>query len=192
MRPTLAATADSSMLRRRTRAVHFTVTQRTAYGTLTPPEGIGLGDRDRYRRAMGIAAELLRTSWEESANRLTRRCEGLTDEEYLWAPTDDAWTIRPDRERPGRWTYDYDFAPPPPAPITTIGWRLVHIIADNEIYWEYAFGARQRTFPDLVVPGTALEALQGWHDSRRPITGWLSTATDTDLAELRPSHLVTR
>jgi hypothetical protein len=138
---------------------------------------------------MGIATELLRTSWEESANRLTRRCEDMTDEEYLWTPTADAWTIKPDPERPGRWTYDYDFAPPPPAPITTIGWRLVHIIANNEIYWEYAIGAQQRTFPDLVVPSTALEALQGWHDSRRPITDWLSTATDTDLAELRPSHL---
>src|SRR5688572_18552740 len=59
---------------------------------------------------MGIATELLRTSWEESADRLTRRCEGLTDDEYRWTPTADAWTVRPDPDRPGRWTYDYDFA----------------------------------------------------------------------------------
>ena len=96
---------------------------------------------------MGVATELLRTSWEQSAHRLARRCQGLTDAEYLWAPTSDAWTIRPDPDRPGRWTYDYDFEPPPPAPVTSISWRLVHIIADNEIYWEYAFGPRERTFP---------------------------------------------
>ena len=138
---------------------------------------------------MGIAAKLLRTSWQESADRLTRRCDGLTGEEYLWSPTADAWNIKPDPERPGRWTYDYDFAPQLPAPITTIGWRLVHVIADNEIYWEYAFGPQQRTFLDLVVPSTVTEALQGWHDSRRPITEWLRTATDADLAEPRPSHL---
>ena len=152
-------------------------------------EEIGQGDGHRYRHTMGIATELLTTSWEESADRLTRRCEGLTDDEYRWTPTADAWTVRPDPDRPGRWTYDYDFAPPPPAPITTIGWRLVHISADNEIYWEYAFGPRQRTFPDLAVPGTAAEALLVWHDSRRPITDWLRTATDADLAEPRPSHL---
>jgi hypothetical protein len=138
---------------------------------------------------MGIATELLITSWEESANRLTRRCEGLTDEEYLWSPTADAWTIKRDPDQPGQWTYDYDFAPPPPAPITTISWRLVHIIADNEIYWEYAFGSRQRTFADLAVPSTATQAMRAWHASRRPITDWLRTATDTDLAEPRPSHL---
>jgi hypothetical protein len=65
----------------------------------------------------------------------------------------------------------------------------VHIIADNEIYWEYAFGPRQRTFPDLTVPSTAAEALEVWHDSRRPITEWLRTANDADLAEPCPSHL---
>ena len=28
-----------------------------------------------------------------------------------------------------------DFAPAQSAPITTIGWRLVHVIVDNEISW---------------------------------------------------------
>ncbi len=138
---------------------------------------------------VSIAAELLRTSWEESAERLRRRCENLSNEEYLWLPSPDAWTIKPDPSRPGRWTYDYDFDPPPPAPLTSIGWRLVHITADNEIYWEYAFGARRRTFPDLDVPSTAAAAMEAWHHSRRPISDWLRTATDADLAERRPSHL---
>ena len=39
------------------------------------------------------------------------------------------------------------------------------------------------------MPSTATEAVQVWHDSRRPITDWLRTATDPDLADPRPSHL---
>jgi hypothetical protein len=44
--------------------------------------------------------------------------------------------------------------------VTTISWRLVHIIANNEIYREYAFGPGRRTFPDLEVPHTARQALE--------------------------------
>jgi hypothetical protein len=138
---------------------------------------------------MGIATELLLTSWEASGHRLQQRCDGLTDDEYFWLPVPDAWTIRLDPARPGRWTYDYDFAPPPPHPITTICWRLVHLIADNEIYWEYAFGPGRRTFPDLEVPHSAAQAMDAWQRSRRPIARWLRTATDADLVEPRPSHL---
>ena len=133
--------------------------------------------------------KLLARSWIESGARLQERLSDLSDEEYLWLPTDDGWTIHPDPSRPGRWTYDYDFAPPPPAPMTSIAWRLVHIIADNEIYWEYAFGPGRRTFPDLIVPTTVSTALVAWRDSREPITQWLATATEEDLAEVRPSHL---
>src|SRR5919112_1311949 len=110
---------------------------------------------------MSIAADLLRTSWDISGRRLKQRCDGLTDDEYFWSPVPDAWNIKPDPDRPGRWTYDYDFEPPAPAPVTTIAWRLVHLIADNEIYWEYAFGPGRRTFPDLDVPHSARLA---WSD----------------------------
>lgn len=136
-----------------------------------------------------VAVSLLRASWLASGARLEQRCAGITDDEYLWRPTKDSWNLRPDPDRPGRWTYDYDYAPPPPAPVTTIAWRLVHLIADNEIYWEYAFGPGLRTFPDLQVPPTALEALAQWRDSRQPVTDWLEAATDSDLVQPRPSHL---
>ena len=68
---------------------------------------------------------------------------------------------------------------------------MVHLIADNEIYWEYAFGPGERTFPDLEVPHTARRALDLWRASREPVTKWLQTATDEDLLEPRPSHLGT-
>jgi uncharacterized damage-inducible protein DinB len=127
--------------------------------------------------------------WERTAERLYRRCQDLSDDEFFWEPVPGCWNIRPDPATAGRWTYEYDFDPPPPHPVTTIGWRLVHIAADNWIYWEHAFGPAARNFPDLDVPHTAAAALEDWSNSRRPISRWLRSATDEDLKEPRPSHL---
>jgi uncharacterized damage-inducible protein DinB len=135
---------------------------------------------------VGSAVEAIRTLWMTSGDRLLGRCAGLSDDEYFWEPAPGSWNVV--RSANG-WTYPYEFAPEPPAPVTTIAWRLVHIAADNWIYWEWAFGPGERTFPDLVVASTAAEALQDWQDSRVPITEWLLGADDDQLAEGRPSHL---
>jgi hypothetical protein len=82
-----------------------------------------------------------------------------------------------------------DFDPPHPHPVASIGWRFVHLIGDNEIYMEYAFGPGLRSFPDLPVHGTADEVLADWENSCRPVTAWLASARDSDLLEPRPSHL---
>ncbi len=139
------------------------------------------------RRRVGV--DLLRRAWRSSADRLERRCAGLTDAELVWEPVPGSWNLVADREHPGSWTYPYDFSPPEPHPVTTIGWRLVHVAADNWIYTEHAFGPGARNFPDLRVPGTADEVLADWRASREPIEAWLDGAGDEDLAELRPSHL---
>jgi uncharacterized damage-inducible protein DinB len=73
--------------------------------------------------------------------------------------------------------------------VTSIGWRFAHLIGDNEIYMEHAFGPGLRNFPDLPVHGTADEVLADWENSRRPVTAWLRSASDADLLEPRPSHL---
>jgi hypothetical protein len=138
---------------------------------------------------MAGEAGLLAHLWESTAERLRQRCRGLSDEEFFWEPVPDAWNIRRDPARPGRWTYEYEYDPPPPHPVTTIGWRLVHLAADNWIYWEHAFGEGTRNFPDLDVPHTAATALQGWSESRRPISRWLKASSGPDLHEPRPSHL---
>jgi DinB superfamily len=124
--------------------------------------------------------------WERADERLDRRLSGLTDAEYFWAPVPDAWTVY---EGTTGWTYDYDFAPPPPAPVTTIAWRLVHIAANNWIYWDYAFGTAAKTFPDLTVPSTADDARRNWRASAAPVAAWLATAKPADLDEPRPNHL---
>ncbi|MGP3966424.1 DinB family protein [Streptomyces sp. 6N223] len=62
---------------------------------------------------------------------LRPRFEGLTDEECLWEPAPGCWSVRPDGA--GGFTRD-DVAPgepdPEPAPLTTIAWRMGHLIAD--------------------------------------------------------------
>jgi hypothetical protein len=54
---------------------------------------------------------------------------------------------------------------------------------------EHALGPGLHNFPNLPVHATADEVLADWENSRRPVTAWLTSATDTDLLELRPSHL---
>lgn len=98
----------------------------------------------------------------------------------------NAWTAF---EGEHGWTYQYEFAPPPPAPVTTIAWRLHHIAANNWIYWEYAFGAGRLTFPDLVVHHTAEAAIADWQASMIPIVAWLQDATEETLDQMRPNHL---
>jgi len=132
---------------------------------------------------------LLRRWWELSAERFQQRCQGLTDAELFWEPVPGSWNLIADPEHPGGWTYPYDFSPPPPHPVTTIGWRLVHVAANNWIYTEHAFGPGLRNFPDLPVHGTAHELLADWRSSRKPVTAWLESANDADLGEPRPSHL---
>ncbi|MGO1172893.1 MAG: DinB family protein [Actinomycetaceae bacterium] len=66
------------------------------------------------------------------------RLGGLTDAEYLWEPVEGAWSVRhredpaPDtvtiRAGSGDWLCDFGFPEPEPAPVTTIAWRLAHVI----------------------------------------------------------------
>lgn len=58
--------------------------------------------------------------------RLMKRLEGLTDDEYLWEPAPDCWTIRPSGDGTFRGDGGLIFDEIPP--VTTIAWRISHII----------------------------------------------------------------
>ena len=83
--------------------------------------------------------EQLDWHWE---GQLRPRLIGLTDDEYLWEPAEPCWNVRPRgtssapvQAGSGAFTIDFAFPPPEPPPVTTIAWRLAHVIVG-------VFGAR--------------------------------------------------
>jgi hypothetical protein len=54
--------------------------------------------------------------------QLRPRLEGLTDDEYFWEPAPGCWTVHRDGK------IDFEYPEPVPAPLTTIAWRLAHVI----------------------------------------------------------------
>lgn len=53
------------------------------------------------------------------------RIADLTDDEYLWEPAPNCWTLRATDDH--QVAYDFEWPPPQPPPFTTIAWRLFHI-----------------------------------------------------------------
>jgi DinB family protein len=130
--------------------------------------------------------QLLITTMEQSYNRLRDRLSDLTDAEFFWQPRPKSWTIYEDR--PGHWTYHYEIPDPNPAPLTTVGWQLVHIALTKVMYHEWAFGAARLTFPELVVPHTASSAKQVLEEAHQVLRSDLSSRNDSQLDEPRKTN----
>ena len=69
--------------------------------------------------------------------QLRPRLDGLTDDEYFWEPVPGCWSLRrrgassaPVALGVGEYRMDYAEPPHDGAPVTTIAWRLAHMI-DN-------------------------------------------------------------
>lgn len=101
--------------------------------------------------------------WEA---HLRPRLEGLTDEEYLWEPVEQCWSLRPAGD--GRWRMDGEPPPPEPGPFTTIAWRMNHIaIGVFESRYRAFFGGEgptmwapgERIFAAGELPGGATDAI---------------------------------
>ncbi len=68
-------------------------------------------------------------------HQLRPRLDGLTDDEYFWQPVPGCWTIsrRGEDSAPvsvgaGQFTMDHGKPATEPEPVTTIAWRLAHLI----------------------------------------------------------------
>jgi hypothetical protein len=109
----------------------------------------------------------------------------LTDEEYLWEPAPDAWSLRRRGEArsprpfgPVEWQLDDAPGDPDPTPVTTIAWRLGHLQVDLAASWEWTFGERRQAPAQLVdfspSAAVALErfwaTLDRWRDSVVAVT----------------------
>jgi len=80
---------------------------------------------------MAGIAQSVAGAFDHVWDRFLGRLGGLTDDEYLWEPVKDCWSVR--HTDVGRWKIDGDGGdasagpPPDPAPVTTIAWRIGHI-----------------------------------------------------------------
>ncbi|TPG34280.1 DinB family protein [Mycolicibacterium hodleri] len=118
-------------------------------------------------------AEQLDWHWQ---HQLRPRLDGLTDDEYFWEPVPDCWTVHRDGG------IDFAFPPPQPEPVTTIAWRLAHVIVGVLAVRAHShFGgppAAYETWPYATDAATALRQLDDAYE------GWMSgvrTLTDAEL-----------
>lgn len=117
--------------------------------------------------------------------RLIDRLAGLTDEEYLWEPVPDCWTVRPGPDV--TWTWDFAWPEPQPQPITTIAWRLTHITVGtvgrsmDDRFRPWLGLAPRSDRPHRDVPSTAELALE--------VVKATMTERHEDLMEVTDAHL---
>ena len=131
-------------------------------------------------------AALLAAVMDESYQRLRTRLEGLTAAEFFWEPVAGSWNIYEDR--PGHWTYHYAIPDPDPAPITSIGWQIVHVATCKVMYHEWAFGPALLTFPDLVIPQTAASAIEMIEVGHSRLVDALGELSEPQLDEPRKTN----
>ncbi|KMS85877.1 DinB family protein [Prauserella rugosa] len=100
-------------------------------------------------------------------NQARTRLEGLTDDEYLWEPAPGAWNVRPRgtstapiQGGSGAMTIDFAVPTPDPPPVTTIAWRLGHVIVGVLAMRNAAhFGRSATDYNAFEYAATAGEAL---------------------------------
>jgi hypothetical protein len=104
-------------------------------------------------------------------HQLRPRLDGLTDDEYFWPPVPGCWTIsrRGESSAPvsvgaGDFTMDYAEPPPDPEPVTTIAWRLAHLIDVFGPPGAPHFDRSPAGNPATEYPGTAAGALRQLDD----------------------------
>jgi hypothetical protein len=100
-------------------------------------------------------------------HQLRPRLDGLTDEEYFWEPVPDCWSVRPRgtgsapvQAGAGDLTIDFAFPEPRPAPVTTIAWRLGHLVVGVLAMRNAGhFGRAPTDYQTFEYAGTAADAL---------------------------------
>ncbi|GAB2883519.1 DinB family protein [Nocardioides pacificus] len=99
--------------------------------------------------------------------QLRPRLKGLSDAEYFWEPAPGAWSVRPRgtgtapvQGGSGAFTIDFAFPEPEPPPVTTISWRLAHVIVGVLALRNHAhFAGPAADYQSFDYAGTADEAL---------------------------------
>lgn len=115
-------------------------------------------------------------TWHWSA-QLRPRLAGLDDREFFWEPAPGSWSVR--KTADGTFVPDWVWPAPEPAPVTTIGWRLCHLVMILAQRADFHFGERTLTLDKLHWPegaDDALATLDRAYDSWTTGVSALSTA----------------
>ncbi|MET9063453.1 DinB family protein [Streptosporangium sandarakinum] len=121
-------------------------------------------------------SELERLRWQlnVSWSLLSLHLERVTDEEALWEPTSNCWTVR--RRPDGTWAADWVVPEPEPIPVTSIGWVMWHI----GFWWshthERCFGKPGAVAAELDWSEAA--AAIPWPGDAASAVGWLTECRD--------------
>jgi len=115
-------------------------------------------------------ADQLDWQWQ---NHLRLRLDGLTDQEYFWEPVPGCWSLRkrgastaPMAVGTGDYVMEYAYPEPEIPPVTTIAWRLAHVIVAvfgtrNASH----FGGPATEYRTFDYAGTAAQALDQLDDA---------------------------
>lgn len=131
-------------------------------------------------------ADQLRWHWD---HHLRPRLDGLTDDEYFWEPVPGCWNLRPRAEATspmaagaGTFVADFAFPEPDPPPVTTIAWRLGHVLVGVLGMRNAAhFGAEPVDYQSVSWPETAADALDRLDAA---YTTWISAVGGLDAGAL--------
>ena len=112
-----------------------------------------------------LVPEQLDWHWQQN---LRPRFAGLTDDEYFWEPVPNCWSVRVRGQARtslaaggGDFVIDFEYPEPSPAPVTTIAWRLAHLIVG--VFGSRAashFGGPPAAYPTFHYAGAAGQALE--------------------------------
>lgn len=140
---------------------------------------------------MDVTEQLVQQLDWHWTNQLRPRLAGLSDAEYFWEPVEGAWNVRPrvaDADAPGPqpgsgpMTVDFTFPQPEPPPVTTIAWRLAHIIVGClGIRNASHFGGPACSYDHFPYAASADEALAQLDSA---YAGWLAGVRGLDEAAL--------
>ncbi|WP_405875446.1 MULTISPECIES: DinB family protein [unclassified Streptomyces] len=118
----------------------------------------------------------------------------MTDEEYLWEPVPDCWSVRRRADGPGpratelagtgAWGRDAASCPHPwPPPFTTLAWRLSHLSEMLFLRADHTAGSHALTRDDYPVSGDTAAALAAFDAGatawRKALLSVDDTALDT-------------
>lgn len=117
------------------------------------------------------------------------RLAGLTDDEYFWEAAPDSWNVRR-RGRSGAeiqagsgdMIIEFSFPEPDPAPVTTIAWRLGHIIVGVLAMRSAShFGRDAVDYDSFAYAETAAGALRQLEEELATWRAGILTLSDADL-----------